>query len=155
MHGTLIRHDGFTMGDKRIGDGWVEVSAILLDTTVLIDLLRGRPAAAARVRALRELGDQPHTCAVNVEEIVRGLRDREEPAARSLFGGLRIVPLGQDEGWRAGAWRRAFASQGQTLSQADCFVAAAAWSIGGRLATGNPKDFPMPELSVEHWPTGE
>jgi predicted nucleic acid-binding protein len=42
-----------------------------------------------------------------------------------------------------------------TLAQADCLVAAAALSIGGRLATGNPKDFPMPELRIEHWPVGE
>jgi predicted nucleic acid-binding protein len=64
------------------------------------------------------------------------------------------VPLGADEGWRAGAWRRSFAARGQTLAQADCLVAAAALSIGGRLATGNPKDFPMPDLVIEHWPVG-
>jgi hypothetical protein len=27
-------------------------------------------------------------------------------------------------------------------------------ALGGRLASGNPKDFPMPELTVEHWPAG-
>jgi predicted nucleic acid-binding protein len=42
-----------------------------------------------------------------------------------------------------------------TLAQADCLVAAAALVVGGRLATGNPKDFPMAELAVEHWPVGE
>ena len=31
-------------------------------------------------------------------------------------------------------------------------VAAAAGAI---LATGNPKDFPMPDLLVQHWPMGE
>jgi len=34
-------------------------------------------------------------------------------------------------------------------------IAAAADGIGGSLATGNPKDFPMPGLQVEHWPAGE
>jgi hypothetical protein len=28
-------------------------------------------------------------------------------------------------------------------------------AVGARLATGNPKHFPMPELEVEHWPVGE
>ena len=130
------------------------MAAILLDTTVLIDLLRGRPGAAGRLKTLREAGDQPHACAINVEEIVRGLRPEEEESVRSLFSGLWIVPLGADEGWRAGAWRRSFAARGQTLAQADCLVAAAALSIGGRLATGNPKDFPMPDLVIEHWPVG-
>jgi predicted nucleic acid-binding protein len=40
------------------------------------------------------------------------------------------------------------------LSQADCLVAAAAIGIGARLATGNRKDFPMRELTVEEWPAG-
>jgi predicted nucleic acid-binding protein len=130
------------------------MSAILLDTTVLIDLLRGRREATQRLEDLREGGDQPHACAINVEEVARGLRPQEEAAARSLFDGLWIVPLGAAEGWRAGVWRRTFAAQGQTLAQADCLVAAAALAIGGRLATGNPKDFPMPELTIEHWRVG-
>ena len=131
------------------------MSAILLDTTVLIDLLRGRAGATRRLRAVREAGDQPHACAVNVEEVARGLRDSEVDVARTLLEGLRIVPLGAADGWRAGAWRRTYAARGVTLTQSDCLVAAAAASIGGRVATGNPSDFPMAGLSVEHWPAGE
>ena len=130
------------------------MSAILLDTTVLIDLLRGRPGATTRLRSVRTSGDQPYTCAINVEEVVRGLREPEVEAARALIAGLRIVGLEEAEGWRAGAWRRDFAARGSTLTQADCLVAAAAATIGGRVATGNPKDFPMPGLIVEHWPAG-
>jgi predicted nucleic acid-binding protein len=85
---------------------------------------------------------------------VQGLREQEEDAALTLFAGLRLVPLGADEGWRAGRWRRSFAARGRTLAQADCLIAAAALSIGGRLATGNPKDFPIPELAIEQWPVG-
>jgi hypothetical protein len=40
-------------------------------------------------------------------------------------------------------------------TQADCLIAAAAIGVGARLATGNPKHFPMPELDVEHWLVGE
>jgi predicted nucleic acid-binding protein len=132
------------------------MAAVLLDTTVLIDLLRGRPATVARLRALWAAGDAPHACAINVEEVARGLRSNEEgDAARSLFSGLRLAPLEEREGWRAGEWGRDYASRSQTLSQADCLVAAAALAVGGRLATGNPRDFPMAELAVEHWPAGE
>jgi len=131
------------------------VAAVLLDTTVLIDLLRGRAGARARLRTLRDAGDVPYTCAVNVEETVRGLRSGEHARARALFEGLRIALLGAAEGWHAGEWRRAFARRGRSLAQADCLVAAAALSVGGRLATGNPKDFPMSEIAVEHWPVGD
>ena len=130
------------------------MGAVLLDTTVLIDGLRGR-GAVGRLRGLRATGDLPFACAINVEEIVRGLRPGEEAAARNLVAGLRTAPLGDVEGRRGGEWRRDFAARGVTLSQADCLIAAAAVSIGARLATGNPKDFPMPGLTVEHWPAGE
>ena len=130
------------------------MGAVLLDTTVLIDLLRGRPEARARLRALRDARDDGYICAINVEEIVRGLFLREHEAARRLLAGLRMAPLGLPQGWQAGEWRREFAARGRTLAQADCLVAAAAGAIDGRLATGNPKDFPMAEIAVEHWPTG-
>lgn len=68
---------------------------------------------------------------------------------------LGLATLEEREGWQAGEWRGEFARSGTTLSQADCLVAAAALTAGGRLATGNPKDFPMAELRVEHWPVGE
>lgn len=131
------------------------MAAVLLDTTVVIDLLRGREGAVSRLRSLREADDVPYVCAVNVEETVRGLRPHEAGQVRVLFTGLGAAPLGEAEGWRAGEWRRDFAARGVTLSQADCLVAAAAVAVGGRLATGNPKDFPMDGLSVEHWPAGE
>ena len=126
---------------------------VLLDTTVLIDILRGRPAAA-RVLRLRAGGQVPWTCAINVEEVWRGLRRQEEDDARRLLDALRWADLGRPEARRAGAWRRQFVKDGTTLAQADCLIASAAVAIGVPLATGNPKDFPMEELEVEHWPVG-
>lgn len=125
----------------------------VLDSTVLIDFLRGRPAVE-RVTALRAAGDVPATTAVNVDEIVRGLRTGEEPAVRSLVDGLVVLRTGRRAGWQAGEWRRLFAARGVTLYQADCLVAATAWVHGATLVTGNPKDFPMDEVTVEHWPVG-
>jgi predicted nucleic acid-binding protein len=129
------------------------VAALLLDTTVLIDALRRRPAAD-RIRMLRRTGDVPFVCAVNVEELMRGLRPGEESTVGRLLNGTRIAPLGRQQGELAGGWRRAFAQRGVTLSQADCLVAAAAVGVGARLVTGNPRDFPMPEVTVESWPVG-
>ena len=126
---------------------------ILLDSTVLIDALRGR-SAAERLRMMRRDGDEPWVCAISVEEIWRGLRTSEETVAMKLFRGLRVAPLGVAEGQRAGEWRRDFAKTGQSLHQADCLIAAAAVGVRAKLATGNPKDFPMPGLDVDHWSVG-
>jgi hypothetical protein len=46
-----------------------------------------------------------------------------------------------------------FAAKGVTLAQADCLIAATAHSSGATLATANVRDFPMPGLRVEGWPT--
>lgn len=128
------------------------MARLLLDSTVLIDALRGRPAAA-RVAGLRRIGTEPWVCAISVEEIWRGLRPDEEAVVRRLFNGLRVAPLGVAEGVLAGTWRRRHAERGVTLHQADCLIAAAAAGIGASLATANVEDFPMADLDVEHWPT--
>jgi predicted nucleic acid-binding protein len=130
------------------------MARVLLDSTVLIDVLRGR-SAAQRLREMRRTGDEPWVCAISVEEIWRGIREHEEPAVRRLFRGLRLAPLGVAEGELAGTWRRSLANKGVTVHQADCLVAAAAIGVGAGLATGNPADFPMLEDRLQHWPVGE
>lgn len=129
------------------------MARILLDSSVLIDLLRGRPAAD-HLRRLRRQGDEAWVCAISVEEIWRGIRASEETVTLRLFRGLRMAPLGVEQGVLAGSWRRQFAASGVTLHQSDCLIAAAAVGVGARLATGNPSDFPMADLTVESWLPG-
>jgi len=125
----------------------------VLDSTVLIDYLRGRPAVA-RVAKIKKTGDVAATTAINVEEIVRGLRPKEEQAATTLFAGLLVLPIDAQSAWQAGEWRRTFASRGVTLWQADCLIAAATMHSAGILATANTRDFPMKDVQVEDWPVG-
>lgn len=126
---------------------------ILLDSTVVIDVLRGR-AVAERVRRLVVSGEIPYLCAITAEEVERGVRASEIEAASRLLSSFRFAPLRTVEGVVAGQWRREFATRGITLSQSDCLIAAAALSVAATLATGNPKDFPMEGVTVEHWPVG-
>jgi predicted nucleic acid-binding protein len=126
---------------------------VVLDTTVLIDALRGRPAGD-RVRGLLVTEESLLTTAINVEEVVRGLRPAEQPSLELLLAGLRILPIRRAEAERAGIWRREHAAIGITLHQADCLIGAAAVGAGARLATANVKDYPMQGLTVEDWPVG-
>ncbi len=153
MRGMTTQRLGSIGSGGSTTGAWGDRVLVLLDSTVLIDFLRGRPVVQ-RVEALRHTHDVPCTTAINVEEIVRGLFPRERKAAASLFDGLVVLQLGREEGELAGKWRRGFASRGGTLSQADCLIAAAAVTAGASLATGNPKDFPMRGLRVMHWPVG-
>ncbi|MGH8874338.1 MAG: type II toxin-antitoxin system VapC family toxin [Acidimicrobiia bacterium] len=116
----------------------------------LIDALRGRPAGS-RLLALRAGHDVPFICAV--EEVERGVRPAEQtawtcywaPFGSPRWAGRRVP---REDGV-AGSLLK-----GVTLSQADCSIAGAADTVGSRLATGNPADFPKEELEVEHWPIG-
>ncbi|MGH3938659.1 MAG: PIN domain-containing protein [Pseudonocardiaceae bacterium] len=126
---------------------------LVLDTTVLIDALRGRPAAT-RIRDLAAAREVLLTTVINVEEIVRGLRPNEHATADALFTAIRVLPVREPDARRAGTWRREHAARGITLNQADCLIGAVAVGIGARLATGNVKDFPMPDVTVEEWPPG-
>jgi predicted nucleic acid-binding protein len=125
----------------------------VLDSTVLIDYLRGRPVVG-RVSDLLDRGDELATTAVNVEEIVRGMHSGETTAVEALVAGLIVLPISLRAAWQAGTWRREHAERGVTLWQADCLIAATAAVEGAALVTGNPKDFPMTGIEVEHWPVG-
>jgi predicted nucleic acid-binding protein len=131
------------------------VGAIVLDTTVLIDYLRGRPGTVTRVSDLEHHGDRPYVCAISIEEVSRGLRPVEDDVFIDLLEGVRVAPLGVPEGRLAGYWRRTLSRRGRTVLQADALIAAAAVGVGARVATGNPKDFTFPGVSVEHWPVGQ
>jgi hypothetical protein len=130
------------------------VTRILLDSTCAIDLLRGRPGALARLDETQMRGDEWITCAVVAAEVSAGLRPKERDAAHRLFEGLEVAPMGAGEGRLAGWWMATYRRRGRTLALADCLIAAAAIGAGATLATGNPKDFPMTGLQVEHWPAG-
>jgi predicted nucleic acid-binding protein len=150
----ILRH-GSALSGRATRVAPADVATLLLDSTVLIDALRGHPGAE-RIVQLRHTGIEPWVCVISIEEITRGLRPSEEPAVRRLFSGLGLAPLGVAEGMKAGTWRREFAERGVTLHQADCLIAAAAAAaatvgVGPSLATANVSDFPMPGIEVERW----
>lgn len=123
---------------------------MLLDATVLIDALRRRPAVLTR---LREHGGPFFTSALSVDEVLFGVLPVEEARTAALIHGLEVVTVGLAEARLASTWRRSFRSNGVTLDQVDCLIAASAVTRGMPFATANVKDFPMPELHVEHWPS--
>jgi predicted nucleic acid-binding protein len=123
--------------------------ALLLDTTVLVRVLRGHSETVERLRVLT---DPPFISAITVEEIMRGMRTHERDATESLLQWTIVADVSDQEARLAGAWRKAFAARGRTLSQADALIAACAHRRAATLATANVRDYPMQELTVEHWP---
>lgn len=120
---------------------------LFLDTSVVIDLLRGADYTAHLLQR-RPLLVSP----VTIHGVLRGMRPAEADRTFDLLAALKVVSIGQGEAALSAHWRREFAARGITLDMPDTLIAAGAALQGVPLATGNMKDFPMPELQVEQWP---
>ncbi len=114
--------------------------AVLLDTCVLIDLLRHDPRAAAAVLAMR---DRPRVCAASRMELIAGARSqREERRIDTLLARFEHVPIDEAVFQLAGTLLRHHrASHG--LDPVDALITATAEHHGLDLATLNVKHFPM------------
>ncbi|MCS6283953.1 MAG: type II toxin-antitoxin system VapC family toxin [Nitrospira sp.] len=121
------------------------MTKIVLDTDVLIDVLRGREAARS---FLEDAADRfvPCCSVISVAEIHAGMRPEEEAGTRTLLDGLVIIPVTQEIAEAAGCFKQR--SRSRRLELADCLIAATAFVEGATLATGNVKDYPMPEITV-------
>ena len=122
---------------------------LVLDTSVLVDLLRGRVADESVLDPRRE---PVMISTVTLHEVLTGLRGGEAEMTEAVLASFAVVPLGAAEAELSARWRREYRARGLTLSLPDTAIAATAAIRNFPLATGNAKDFPMPELSVEHWP---
>lgn len=113
---------------------------VLLDTSVVVDFLRGHREAT---RFVSSLDEKPAVSAVTVSELFAGIRSqKEEKAARSFLDWCAVLTLLPSMGEKAGAYLRHFrASHGTALG--DALFAAAAEHHGLQLATLNVKHFPM------------
>ncbi len=118
---------------------------LLLDTSVLIDVLRLRHRRRELLAELVQAGHMLATTALNIAEVYAGMRPDEAQKTEALLGLLDCYDLTGSSGRRAGALKRQWAGKGRTLALADMIVAAIALENGCTLMTDNRKDFPMEE----------
>ena len=112
---------------------------VVLDTTVLIDVLRGDVAAK---RWLAGMDEVPTCSEISRIEVIRGLRSAERSAAETLFAGLDWAEVTQPIARLAGELGRQYrAAHG--LAVADLVIAATTRHVGAVLATHNLRHYPM------------
>jgi len=119
------------------------MSSLLLDTDILINLLRGN--VAARDFIANNLDDDEVLCSViSVAEIWAGMLSHEELATRRLLESLRIVDVTFDIAIKSGSFKAT--TKSHSLELDDCLIAATAFCTGATLATGNGKHYPMKDI---------
>jgi len=112
----------------------------VLDTTVVIDHLRGMPAAGDYLRSLAAV---PTCSEVTRAEVLQGLRSAERRAAEALFSVFHWADVDEPIARRAGALGRRYRRSHPGLALADLLIAATALELGQPLATLNVRHFPM------------
>lgn len=120
----------------------------LLDSDVLIWLLRGRPDTTDLVAVLADESVEPPACsALSVLEIWVGVKPGEEASTQRLFDHLDILPVDRDIARRAA---HLLASRKRTSPRdwVDAVIAASAILRGKTLVTYNRKDYPYKEIAL-------
>lgn len=116
-------------------------SGILLDTTVLFDLLRHHKEAVAQVRELALRGFTLAICPITVAELYAGMRKGEEQSTEELISAFQWLPLTREVARKAGEIVASKRRAGRTHALDDMMIAATAIHYGYSLLTENRKDF--------------
>lgn len=120
-------------------------AALLLDTDLLIDYLRGQADA---VSFLRQSSQTLQVSSVTVAELYVGVREGHEREVLDRFISLlEVMDINTAIAVQAGLWRRNYGkSHGTGLM--DALIAATAHHNGSTLVTLNTKHFPMLETAL-------
>ena len=113
---------------------------MLVDTDILIDYLRGSPAAAD---FLESNVDCLAVSSISVAELYQGVREGDErDALESMFGAIQILDLDAEIARVGGLLRREF-GKSHGCGLADCLIAATSQVHQLDFFTLNVKHYPM------------
>jgi predicted nucleic acid-binding protein len=123
-------------------------STVLLDTTILIHLLRDNAEAETWMLDLTGRGFGLAISCITVAELFAGVRPGEEAATEQLLSAFDCLPVTREIAEKAGWMRASQRRAGRTFALDDMMIAATAIQFGYPLVTDNRKDFEVPELEL-------
>ena len=122
---------------------------MMLDTTFVIDYLRRKPEALARLRSIYEAGDDPLVTSVVVSEAWSGARTTMDDDLDTFLRYFEYVHPGPSTARLAGTWRAEARLAGRTISIEDALIGATAFDQGAAILTRNVRDFALMPVRVE------
>ena len=115
-------------------------ASVVLDSDVLIDYLRGLPAAG---RFVDRLASVPTCSEVTRVEVLRGMRSPERRVTERFLATIRWSTVDEETTRLAGELGRRFRRSHGGIGVVDLVVAATAVRLKVPLATLNVRHFPM------------
>jgi tRNA(fMet)-specific endonuclease VapC len=125
---------------------------ICADSSFLIDLMRGAPAAIRKAEGIQESGHSLAVPAPCVAELIRGsllAKGRNRGLTQELLENLEVLPLDFPAAQAAGEMAAETASRGNSVPLLDCMIAAIARNAELTLLTRDPDFARIPGLSIE------
>lgn len=124
---------------------------ILVDTSVLIDTLKGHPAAREAMTGAAAAGHQVAASVVSKVELRSGMRAHEKRVTRELVAALTWVAVGDEIAEIAGRHARTYRRSHQGIGVVDVIIAATTEHLGADLWTHNLRHYPMfPTLTTPY-----
>ncbi len=132
----------------------LEASLVCLDTSVLIDNLRGKKQTVEFIRRLEEAGTALSTTAVNSFELYYGAyrskrREKNLASTKALLARLVLLDLTDESSHEAGRILALLEEEGDLIGFRDALIAAIARTHRMPLATRDTEHFSrVPDLQV-------
>ena len=124
----------------------METPRTIIDTDLLIDLLRNEKEAVALVTQIEEKKNLLSTTTINAFELYYGAHKSKKleqnlQATKKLLTRLVVLPLTSRSAQKAGHIYAELEKEGQTIGLRDTFIAAIALTRGFNVATRNTEHF--------------
>lgn len=125
------------------------MSRYLLDSTFVIDHLRSRPDAVARLESMYASGDDPLVSSVTTAEVWAGSGGAGDAELADFLEFIEYVHAGPSTARLAGEWRADARRRGRHLEVTDALIAATAYHLDAAVLTRNLRDFELTPVRVE------
>lgn len=129
---------------------------VCLDTSFLVDFLRGRKDAVEFLSQLEGSSEAVTVAAPSIFELIEAAEiarsDKEKAAIHELVSSLAVLPLDSETAWAAGRLSAELILAGEQIGQMDTLIGAIARYHGEPIVTRNTRHFwHIPGLDVREY----
>ena len=125
------------------------MQAVLIDTDIAIDYLRGESSAKDLILPLWK-GSKAYLSILTVYELHAGMRENEREDTENFINACNIESITIEIAQKGGEIYRHYRRQGITLTSTDCLINATAIVKGYKIATRNKEHYPDKKMLWKH-----